>query len=207
MTIDPASCPLDGQASRRRAYSFRGFVRDVVRSAARLPDLAGAYLPPGRLDPAFREQIMLAVSRMNRCRHCTALHGLWAERAGVDDARRAAIGRLDAAAFTEDEWETFRAAWCLVGDDADRRAAAMDALRRRHGAGQARRIAAVAQMIDLTNGVGNTWDALSDRLHGHAAEGSALADELLVVASVATVGAPALVASMVVRALRGEPAV
>ena len=53
-----------------------------------------AYLRGG-LDPALRERVMVAVSRVNACQGCTYVHESWARRAGVTADDLQAIGRED----------------------------------------------------------------------------------------------------------------
>jgi AhpD family alkylhydroperoxidase len=66
----------------------------VVRRAR---SLASAYLR-GSLDPELREQVMVAVSRVNACRGCTFVHERLASRAGVsaEDLHAIGLGDLEA---------------------------------------------------------------------------------------------------------------
>lgn len=52
----------------------------------------------GGLDPALRERVMVAVSRVNSCRGCAFVHERWASRVGVtpDDLRAIGFGDLEA---------------------------------------------------------------------------------------------------------------
>ena len=69
--------------------------REVVRSLlgvwVRSPTLARVYLG-GTLEPSLRERVMVAVSQVNACAGCTAVHERWALRAGVSDEELDAIG-------------------------------------------------------------------------------------------------------------------
>ena len=70
-----------------------GDVAAVLRSALPLVDV---YLR-GRLEPELREQVMVAVSRVNACRGCTRVHERWGIRAGVTSDELEAIGLGDLA--------------------------------------------------------------------------------------------------------------
>ncbi len=72
-------------------------IADVVGVLRRARPLTEAYLRGG-LDPALRESVMVAVSRVNACRGCTFVHERWARRAGVtaDDLQALGLGDLGA---------------------------------------------------------------------------------------------------------------
>ena len=60
------------------------------------PALAAVYLRDV-LDPTLRERIMVAVSRVNACAGCTAVHERWALRVGVAASDLEALGLGDLA--------------------------------------------------------------------------------------------------------------
>lgn len=64
---------------------------DLLALARRARPLLGTYAR-GDLDPALRERVMVAVSRVNSCRGCAFVHERWAGRAGVSAADLEAIG-------------------------------------------------------------------------------------------------------------------
>jgi len=177
-------------------FTFTGFVAALAQNAAGLPALLAAYVAPGRLDPALREAAMVAVSRMNRCRHCTAIHSAWGAAVGMPEAPADGAG---------DDVGTLagRFARCAVaGTDL---ATAEREIAQRLSPSEVRQLAAVARAIDFANRCGNTWDAFEGRLAGRPAEGSSLVDELAVLGGLAPAGVPFLALSRLVRALRGEP--
>jgi AhpD family alkylhydroperoxidase len=178
------------------AFTFAGFVAALARNAAGLPTLLAAYLAPGRIEPAVREAAMVAVSRMNRCRHCTAIHSAWGAAVGMGDG---AVDDRDSDPSTL----AGRFARCVVaGTDL---AAAERELAQRFSPSEVRQLAAVARAIDFANRCGNTWDAFEGRLSSRPNEGSSLVDELAVLGVLAPAGVPFLALSRLVRALRGEP--
>ncbi len=70
-------------------------MRDIAGVVRRARPLATAYTRDG-LDPALRERVMVAVSRVNSCRGCTFVHERWAGRAGVaaEDLRAIDLGDI-----------------------------------------------------------------------------------------------------------------
>ncbi len=174
-------------------FTLAALLSAIAGNAATLRDLAAAFVGPRRIDPALREGVMVAVSRMNRCRHCTAIHSAWGESVGL--ALEGEPGEPLASAA--------RYARCLLAssDPAEaRRALAL------HLDEEAiRQVEAVTRLIELANRCGNTWDAFLARLEGRAVAGSSLADELAVLLALAPVGLPFLFLSSAVRLRSGEP--
>ena len=69
---------------RRPMLTTRALHRWLPPLVRRLPDLASAYLLPGRVPPRIREAAMLGVTSVNRCDACEAFHGRWARGVGLD---------------------------------------------------------------------------------------------------------------------------
>jgi AhpD family alkylhydroperoxidase len=88
--------PIPSQSPRTFASPGEA-ISDFVGVVRRAWPLANAYLRGG-LDPALRERVMVAVSRVNACRGCTFVHERWARRAGVtsDDLQAIGLGDLGA---------------------------------------------------------------------------------------------------------------
>ena len=75
----------------------------TVALLKRARDLRAIYLGR-RLDPAFREEIMLAVAGANSCRQCSFAHREWALAEGLPEAELAALEGLDAESFDARTW-------------------------------------------------------------------------------------------------------
>lgn len=138
--------------------------------------LAGVYLRR-RLDPGLREQIMVAVSRVNACAGCTRVHERWALRAGVSAAELEAIGLGDLARLDDHSRAAVVYAAALAENrfrgTADRELAA---LARRHlTAAELRAVEAVARMMALANLSASTLGRASraGRRPGRPADASA----------------------------------
>jgi alkylhydroperoxidase family enzyme len=69
--------------------------RSTAALARRAHDLR-AIRPDSRLDPAFREQAMLAVARDNSYRRCSFAHWEWALAEGPIETELAALEGLQA---------------------------------------------------------------------------------------------------------------
>jgi AhpD family alkylhydroperoxidase len=201
-TGEPACSLVD---RGKPTFTIAGFLVAVGASLRGLPVLLGSYLPPDRLDPQLREEVMVAVSRMNRCRHCTAIHSAWATLVGLSDEDLARLEAIDPERFDRREWLAVQYGRCVVAGDDGR--ALEEELRRHYSDREIAQIAAVARAIDVANQLGNTWDAFEGRLLGlPAGPGSSLLDELVVLGLVAPAGGPFLLVSKAVRTLRGQPA-
>lgn len=200
--LTAASCSIDDPG--KPTFTLAAFIAALLENVREFPQLAAAYVAPYRIDAALREEAMVAVSTMNRCRHCTAIHGAWAAAVG-GDAQVAAL----AESATQQKGEpdprqlAARYARCVVAGTAPEEAAAL--LAPYFSWTEQRQIAAVARGIDFANRCGNTWDALVARLSGQAQPGSSLLDELAVLALLSPVGVPFLAISQLLRTLRGEP--
>ncbi len=201
---DGFACTLDDPGGKP-GFTATGLLASLGRTAARLPALLGAYLGPGRLEAALREEVMVAVSRMNRCRHCTAIHSAWGSLVGLSDEDLARLESMAPEDFDRRRWLAIQYGRCVV---AGGETSALEAELRAHfGPDEIERIAAVARAIDVANRLGNTWDSFEGRLRGgpRAGSDSTLLDELLVLGLVAPAGAPFLALSKAVRLLRSEP--
>jgi AhpD family alkylhydroperoxidase len=88
--------PVFAPSRSPRTFTSPGeVIRELVGVARRARPLATAYTRGG-LDPALRERVMVAVSRVNSCRGCTFVHVRLAGRAGVsaDDLQAIGVGDL-----------------------------------------------------------------------------------------------------------------
>ena len=155
-TLDgiPAHLRLGRRGGRRTCSGSRGGRGRCSATYAR-----------GDLDPALRERVMVAVSRVNACRGCTYVHERWADRAGVSAADLEAIGLGDLDAL--DERDRAAVAYAAALAEARFRAAG----RPRAAAAAARHLTprelaaveAVARMMAVANLTASTTEELLDR--------------------------------------------
>jgi AhpD family alkylhydroperoxidase len=150
--------------SPRTFASAREAAADVLGVARRARPLLGTYAR-GDLDPALRERVMVAVSRVNACRGCTYVHERWAGRAGVSAADLEAIGLGDLDQLGERDRVAVAYAAALAQArfrrpvDPELRAAAGEHLTPRELAA----VEAVARAMAVANLSVNTTDELLDR--------------------------------------------
>lgn len=170
-----------GNSEVPRTYRVRELTRDLLSISARVPSLVAIWLG-GRLDPALREQIVVAVAKVNACRMCEHAHTRMALEAGVTDAELAALERMDERAFDRRTWLAIAHARQRAKADFVRLAESEseDLWVRELGVQTYRDIEDVARVMTIANRIANTLNALSDRVHGNAVPGSRLLDELLI---------------------------
>lgn len=185
-------------AFRKKTYSVGALVRDVAALVGRADDVADVNTA---MDPAFREQVMLAVARTNECRYCVFAHTDAGRHAGLTDADLARIEGMDPTDFDRRSWAAISYARALAQADlgpvdADHVAAVVEF----HGEEGRRRIETATRLMTVANLTGNTVDALLSRLRGDPAPGARICDELAIT-SVWLVGA----AVTTVNILRARP--
>jgi AhpD family alkylhydroperoxidase len=98
-------------------------------------DLRAIYLDR-RLDPAFREKVMLAVAGANACRQCSFAHREWALAEGVSEAELAALEGLDPEAFDARTWAAIAWVQAYARSDMGEVPDAIDANFRQHFSAQ-----------------------------------------------------------------------
>jgi hypothetical protein len=161
---------------RKRTYTVAHLLRDVSYLLPKAPDLLAIWR--GRLDPVVREQVMVAVAEVNRCRYCAFVHTEWQRQVERTQAGSAgeppALGTEAEQAQLATEFGAARAAVEFEGS------VALDP--RFDGLGERERddVETVARAMTVANRVGNTVDALLARLRGDPVEGSRLANELAI---------------------------
>lgn len=171
------------------ASPFGGFKKRTISA----PQLAGSVvsLAPelgtfyriwvkGEFDPGFREELMLAVSKLNGCRFCSWGHHEWAAIAGVPDEELAKLEQLEAAGFNRRKWLAISYVRALVNGDFKRVPPELRrAMQHKYSRREIREIELIARIMDIGNRSSNTFDAMLSRLKGVAAKDSRIIDELI----------------------------
>jgi AhpD family alkylhydroperoxidase len=143
---------------RKRTYQGPGdFLKDlgyVSRRGATALELA---LGKG-LSAHFREQLMLVVTGVNKCRYCTYIHSQAARLAGLSDARIEALlaGRIEDTAPEERVALRYALAWAETNGQPDEDL--WHELCDEYGDYLARRIELALRMIRVGNLTGNSLD-------------------------------------------------
>lgn len=164
-------------AFTKRIYTWPAFKAAVGEAFGNMDDLRQASRR-GRVDRAFAEKIMLAVTRVNGCRYCAYGHTRAALAAGVPEAEIQCLMSGDLGCFPEQEAVALAFAQHYAESACRPDPQALQRLVDYYGPETAADIQAYLRMITFGNLYGNTFDALLSRLSGRPASGSSLWSEL-----------------------------
>jgi AhpD family alkylhydroperoxidase len=132
-----------------------------------------------RLDPAFREELMVSVAAANSCRQCSYAHREWALIEGLPPDELAALEGRDAESFDERTWAAVAWVHALAADDFTDVPEAIDANFRAQFTPQEQAdIEVVAQTMTWMNQISNTVDAAVERMKGSPVPGSGVLSEV-----------------------------
>jgi AhpD family alkylhydroperoxidase len=152
--------------------------RSTAALLRRSPDLQAIWLKH-RLDPAFREELMVSVAGANSCRHCSYAHREWALIEGLPEDELAALEGRQAESFDARTWAAI--AWvhaAASSDFTDVPEATEANFRAQFSPQEQADIELVARTMTWMNQVSNTVDAAWGRLHGDPVAGSGVLSEL-----------------------------
>lgn len=168
-------------AFRKKTYSLTRFVGDVLELLTRLDEVR--RIQTGKaIEPAFREEVMVAVARANACRYCVFAHETAAREEGVAQATLDGLARWDLteAALEPRIVAALEYARALADTDFGAVDPALEAeVVALHGDAGRRTIETTARVMTVMNLTGNTVDALLSRVAGEPAPDSRLCDELV----------------------------
>ena len=88
---------------RKRTITAREFIRALASIAADAPTLYRVWIKH-ELNPGFREELMLAVSRVNDCKYCSWAHYEWANLEGIPEKELAQVEQIDPDHFDRKKW-------------------------------------------------------------------------------------------------------
>jgi len=151
---------------RKRTITAREFIGSLFSLAGEVPTIYEIW-GKHELDPGFREELMLAVAKLNDCRYCSWGHHEWAHIAGVPDFVSGKFGSVPRELRRE--------------------------MRENYTAHEIKEIELVVRIMDLGNRGANTWDAMLSRFGGNPAADSHIIDEAVLSGAFLTV-APVAVA-------------
>lgn len=195
VTEQPTSERTDGRRFsqfRKRTYSLADLGRHVGVLASHGSDLAAIYR--GRVDPALREQLMLAVAQVNGCKYCTFVHTHWAQLEGVPDEELALLEGLEVADFDRDRWLALSYARALADADFAPQPDFGDEIASRSGSQARDDIELIARSMTLANLLANTLDAFVSRLRGNPNPDGRCVDEALIASALLAAGPATIVA-------------
>ena len=182
---------------RQPQSPFGGFKKRTITAAQLLGSLASLGPELGTvyrvwikedIDPGFREELMLAVSKLNDCRYCSWGHHEWAQISGVSDDELAQLEQLDGSRFDRRKWVAISYVRALVKRDFKGvQPELRRAMQHKYAAHEIRQIELIARIMDIGNRGSNTWDAMLSRLRGVPAADSRIVDEVVLSGAFLTV--------------------
>jgi AhpD family alkylhydroperoxidase len=179
--------PLGKAAAKKPVSPFGGYkkrtmtAKELVLGAASLvPDAGTVYRVwvKHEIDAGFREELMLAVSKLNDCRYCSWGHHEWAHIVGIPEEELAHIEQMDPSNFDRKKWLAISFVRELVTARFGRVSKVlMSEMKANYSAREIKEIILVAKVMDIGNRGANTWDAMLSRLQGKPAAESRVVDE------------------------------
>lgn len=164
---------------KKRTMTAPQFVGSLASLLPELNVLYGVWVR-NDLDPGFREELMLAVSRLNDCRFCTWGHQEWAQISGVSNEELAQLEQLDPRGFDRRKWVAISYVRALVKRDFKGvQPELRRAMQHKYSPQEIRQIGLVARVMDIGNRGSNTWEAMVSRVRGKPAPEGRVLDELL----------------------------
>jgi AhpD family alkylhydroperoxidase len=132
-----------------------------------------------RLDPAFREELMVSVAAANSCRHCSYAHREWALIEGLPPDELAALEGRDPESFDERTWAAVAWVHAAAASDFTDVPEAIEAnFRAQFSPQEQADIELVARTMTWMNQISNTVDAAWARWNGDPVPGSGVLSEL-----------------------------
>jgi AhpD family alkylhydroperoxidase len=173
----PPQSPFGG--FKKRTITAAQLVGSVASLAPEIGTFYRVWIKQD-IDPGFREELMLAVSKLNDCRYCSWGHHEWAQISGVSNDELAQLEQLDPSGFDRRKWVAISYVRALVKGDFRRvQPELRRAMQHKYGPREIRQIELIARIMDIGNRGSNTWDAMLSRLRGVPAADSRIIDELV----------------------------
>jgi AhpD family alkylhydroperoxidase len=177
---------------RKRTITAREFIGSLFSLAGEVPTIYEIW-GKHELDPGFREELMLAVAKLNDCRYCSWGHHEWAHIAGVPEEELAHIEDMDIEDFDRRKWVAISYVRAFVsGKFGSVPRELRREMRENYTAHEIKEIELVVRIMDFGNRGANTWDAMLSRLRGNPAANSHILDEAVLSGAFLTVAPVAI---------------
>jgi AhpD family alkylhydroperoxidase len=164
---------------RKRTIGTFGFLGEVLSLACDLPTIYKIW-QKHEIEAGFREELMLAVSKLNDCKYCAWGHHEWAHVAGISEDELDRIEHGDPEGINRVKWVAITYVIALVSSEYKQVPPELQQeMQANFSKNEIREIALVAKIMDVGNRAANTWDALLSRLNGKPAHDSHLLDEFV----------------------------
>ena len=184
-----------GAASRaarsdKRTIAIGEFAVRLRALLAEFPTLYAIWDKP-EIDPAFREELMVAVARQNDAPYCNWAHRTWAESMGASERELAKIEASKLGALAGRKRAALEYVTALASADFKRVPRELRArMESFYTQREIRHIELVAAVMDLVNRSANTYEAMLSRLQGKPGEKTRITDEMFFSSVFMTVAPP-----------------
>ena len=159
------------------AFDFVQSTGTLIRQGRELYAIWGR----DRVDPAFREELMIAVASVNSCRFCTYIHREWALRAGLPQDELAALEGLDADSFDARRWAAIAYVQAYAQSDFQSVPEPIEAhFQTFYNTREQRDIELISRVMTWANRAANTIDSLLARRRGEPLPESRARDDYIV---------------------------
>ena len=155
------------QKFSKRVFTPKTLIEIVSELARDLPTLPSTFAS-GRISPAFRERILLAVTSVNRCRYCQWVHTDLAVANGMTTSDVSALLGSDTNNVPENEKAALVYALHYAETNRNPHPAQRDKLVATYGEDAARDIENYIRLIFFSNLTGNTFDSFLSRMRGES---------------------------------------
>ena len=164
---------------RKRTIGSFSFFGEILSFACQVPTMYRIW-QKHEIEAGFREELMLAVSKLNDCKYCTWGHHEWAHAAGISEDELDHIEHGDPEGIDRAKWVAISYVIAFVSsEDLNIPSSLIREMRASYSAREIKEIELVARIMDVANRGANTWDAFQSRLKGKPAHGSHILDEFL----------------------------
>ncbi len=167
---------------QKRTWQIGPMAQALGYIVARYQRVASIWLG-SNFDPVLREQIMVAVAEVNRCRYCVYTHSQWGQNL-TDDA---GINNSATSLSQQDYAETTAFARAIASDGFADSTGLRRGFAERYGEQFAADVELIARVMTWMNLSGNTVDSFLDRVSGTGYPDQSVVDELVVVAGFSVV--------------------
>jgi AhpD family alkylhydroperoxidase len=165
--------------SRKPTINTQEFASRLTSLLAEFPTLYAIWNTP-EVDPAFREELMVAVARQNDAPYCGWAHRTWALSVGASKAELVKVEQLNPRGLDRRKAAAVAYVRALAATDFKRASRELrHEMEAHYTPREIRDIELVARVIDLTNRSANTYEAMLSRLQGQPNEGSHVVDEMV----------------------------
>jgi AhpD family alkylhydroperoxidase len=164
---------------RKRTIGSFSFFGEILSFACQVPTIYRIW-QKHEIEAGFREELMLAVSKLNDCKYCAWGHHEWAHAAGITEDELDHIEHGDSEGIERAKWVAISYVVALVTpDNTNVPPELTQEMQENYSAREIKEIELVARIMDVSNRAANTFDALQSRLKGKPAHDSHVLDEFV----------------------------